>query len=259
MLVCAHRKSWVTIDWYPWLRKHQTWKTHLSTKQNLAAKFCTYGAFSQGNCPFYCTVLSVVFRFKAGIPFKPSGHTVHPSTSITRNFQVHLKTSGDWCWSSHDVVDTFGSGSHTGNETLDIDTLNTYISQICHSLSYLISFLLCLTFYEQKLVNCFYQQQMLLLLSVELLSQWKLGTKLHCFSSLGCHNKEILHSVKFHPPCPINGYLGLIHQPMRFNSASIWNHKLQVSSCDEHVLLWKIEILRWRCSSSQHLLHLNFK
>ena len=216
---------------------HQTWKTRLSIKQNLAVEFCTYGAFIQDNCPFYYTVLSVVFRFKADIPFTPSGHIVHPSTSITRNFQVRLKTSRDWCWSSHDVVDTFGIGSHMGNEMLDNDTLNTCISQICHILSYLVSFLPCLTFYELKSVNCFYQQQMLVLLSVELLSLWKLGTKLHCFSSPGYHNKEILHSVKFRQPCPIDRSLGLTHQPLKFNSASIWNHRWQVSSCDEHVLL----------------------
>ena len=74
---------------------HQTWKTRLSAKQNLAIESCIYGAFSQDKCPFYCTVLSVVIRFEVSIPFTPSGHTIHPSTSITKNFQEHLKTSED--------------------------------------------------------------------------------------------------------------------------------------------------------------------
>ena len=74
---------------------HQTWKTRLSAKQNLAIESCIYGAFSQDKCPFYCTVLSKVIRFEAGILFKLLGHTNHQSTSITKSFQLHLKTSED--------------------------------------------------------------------------------------------------------------------------------------------------------------------
>ena len=74
---------------------HQTWKTRLSAKQNLAIESCIYGAFSQDKCPSCYTVLSVVIVFVAGIPFTPSDHTIHPSTSITKNFQLHLETFED--------------------------------------------------------------------------------------------------------------------------------------------------------------------